>query len=150
MASTISAGTTSGTAIAFTGDTTGNLAFTTQAGAYTQTLPNATGTVALTSSTQVCQAWVNYKGTATRGINASYNVSSVTFNSTGNYTINFTNAFVDGNYCAVSGVSYDLTTGSGMTVIKIASQSTTSMTILGQTNTGSSIDNALNSIAVFR
>jgi hypothetical protein len=45
MASTISAGTTSGTAIAIAGDTTGNLAFTTQAGTYTQTLPNATGTV---------------------------------------------------------------------------------------------------------
>jgi len=45
MASTISAGTTAGTAIAIAGDTTGNLAFTTQAGTYTQTLPNATGTV---------------------------------------------------------------------------------------------------------
>jgi hypothetical protein len=45
MASTISAGTTSGTAIAIAGDTTGNLAFQTSAGTYTQTLPNATGTV---------------------------------------------------------------------------------------------------------
>ena len=45
MASTISAGTSAGTAIAIAGDTTGNLAFTTQAGTYTQTLPNATGTV---------------------------------------------------------------------------------------------------------
>ena len=45
MASTISAGTTSGTAIAIAGDTSGNLAFTTQSGTYTQTVPNATGTV---------------------------------------------------------------------------------------------------------
>ena len=45
MASTISAGTTSGTAIAISGDTTGNLAFQTQAGANTITVPNATGTV---------------------------------------------------------------------------------------------------------
>jgi hypothetical protein len=45
MASTISAGTSAGTAIAIAGDTSGNLAFTTQAGTYTQTLPNATGTV---------------------------------------------------------------------------------------------------------
>jgi len=45
MASTISAGTSAGTAIAIAGDTSGNLAFTTQAGTYTQTLPNVTGTV---------------------------------------------------------------------------------------------------------
>jgi hypothetical protein len=45
MASTISAGTSAGTAIAIAGDTSGNLAFTTQAGTYTQTVPNATGTV---------------------------------------------------------------------------------------------------------
>jgi hypothetical protein len=46
----------------------------------------------------LCRAWVNYKGTATRAIRGSYNVSSVTYNSTGDYTINFTNALVDGNY----------------------------------------------------
>jgi len=45
MASTISAGTTSGTAIAIAGDTTGNLAFTTQAGTNTITVPNTTGTM---------------------------------------------------------------------------------------------------------
>jgi hypothetical protein len=44
MASIISAGTTSGTAIALSGDTTGDLAFTTQAGANTITVPNTTGT----------------------------------------------------------------------------------------------------------
>jgi hypothetical protein len=43
MASTISAGTTSGTAIAISGDTSGNLAFQTQAGANTITVPNASG-----------------------------------------------------------------------------------------------------------
>jgi hypothetical protein len=51
------------------------------------------------------KAWICYKGTTTRGINSSYNVSSVTFNSTGNYTINFTNAFTDANYSYVTGVA---------------------------------------------
>ena len=46
----------------------------------------------------LCRAWVNYKGTATRAINASFNVSSVTYNSTGDYTVNFTNAMPDANY----------------------------------------------------
>jgi hypothetical protein len=43
-------------------------------------------------------AWVNFNGTSgTR--NASYNVSSVTRNSLGNYTITFANALSDANYC---------------------------------------------------
>ena len=45
MASIISAGTTSGTALNLSGDTTGNLAFTTQAGANTITIANQTGTL---------------------------------------------------------------------------------------------------------
>jgi hypothetical protein len=45
MASIISAGTTSGTALNMSGDTTGNLAFTTQAGANTITIANQTGTL---------------------------------------------------------------------------------------------------------
>jgi hypothetical protein len=47
MASTISAGTTAGTALNMTGDTTGNLAFQTGAGANTITVPNGTGTMAV-------------------------------------------------------------------------------------------------------
>jgi hypothetical protein len=47
MASTISAGTSAGTAIAISGDTSGNLAFQTSAGTYTQTMPNGTGTIAV-------------------------------------------------------------------------------------------------------
>jgi len=57
-----------------------------------------------TSSTNCIQgsakAWVNYKGTSTVSIRASYNVSSVTVNGTGDYTINFTNALADANYAA--------------------------------------------------
>jgi hypothetical protein len=49
MASIISAGTSSGTALNFTGDTSGNLAFQTGAGANTMTVPNTTGTLALTN-----------------------------------------------------------------------------------------------------
>jgi hypothetical protein len=47
MASIISAGTSAGTAIAISGDTSGNLAFQTQAGANTITVPNGTGTMSV-------------------------------------------------------------------------------------------------------
>lgn len=49
MASIISAGTTAGTALNVTPDTSGDLAFQTQAGANTITVPNATGTLATTA-----------------------------------------------------------------------------------------------------
>jgi hypothetical protein len=44
------------------------------------------------------KAWVNFNGVSGATIRASYNVSSVTRTTTGTYTINFTNAFVDANY----------------------------------------------------
>jgi hypothetical protein len=53
------------------------------------------------SGTQVgtlCRAWVNFNGVTTATIRASFNVSSVTRNGTGDYTVNFTNAMSDANY----------------------------------------------------
>jgi hypothetical protein len=73
-----------------------------------QTISN--GTVS-TSSANVIQgsakAWVNFNGTGTVAINASYNVSSITDNGTGIYTVNFTNAFADANYCVTCENSRD-------------------------------------------
>lgn len=45
-----------------------------------------------------CRAWVNFNGTGTVAIRASGNVSSITDNGVGDYTINFTNAMPDANY----------------------------------------------------
>lgn len=50
----------------------------------------------------LCRAWVNFNGSAAT-IRTSFNVSSVTLNGTGDYTVTFTNAFADANYCAVFG-----------------------------------------------
>jgi hypothetical protein len=44
------------------------------------------------------KAWVNFNGVTTATIRASYNVSSITRNGTGDYTVNFTNALTDANY----------------------------------------------------
>ena len=46
------------------------------------------------------KAWVNFNGTGTVAIRGSYNVSSITDNGTGEYTVNFTNAMTDANYVA--------------------------------------------------
>jgi hypothetical protein len=52
-----------------------------------------------------CRAWVNFNGTGTVAIRASGNVSSITDNSTGNYTVNFTTAMPDANYAAITGIA---------------------------------------------
>ena len=45
-----------------------------------------------------CRAWVNFNGTGTVAIRASGNVSSITDNGTGNYTVNFATSMPDANY----------------------------------------------------
>lgn len=61
-----------------------------------------------TSGTEIgtlCRAWVNFNGTGTVAIRASFNVSSITDNGTGDYTVNFTTAMPDVNYAPVFGFS---------------------------------------------
>jgi len=45
-----------------------------------------------------CRAWVNFDGTGTVAIRASGNVSSITDNGTGDYTVNFATEMPDRNY----------------------------------------------------
>lgn len=49
-----------------------------------------------------CRAWVNFNGTGTVAIRASGNVSSITDNGVGLYTVNFATAMPDANY-AIAG-----------------------------------------------
>ena len=49
----------------------------------------------------LARAWVNFNGTGTVAIRAAGNVMSITDNGVGDYTVNFTNAMPDANYCPV-------------------------------------------------
>lgn len=60
---------------------------------------NAQGTAPI----YACRAWVNFNGTGTVAIISSRNVSSVTDNGVGDYTINFTTAMPDVNYAIAFG-----------------------------------------------
>jgi hypothetical protein len=67
------------------------------------------GTVNATGLANGVKAWVNFNGTGTVAIRASFNVSSITDNGTGDYTLNFTNAMADSNYAvAISNVGASL------------------------------------------
>jgi len=60
-----------------------------------------------TSGTEIgtlCRAWVNFNGTGTVAIRAQFNVSSITDNGVGDYTVNFTTAITDANYSMVATV----------------------------------------------
>ena len=47
------------------------------------------------------KAWINFAGAATPTIRGSFNVSSITDGGTGIYTLNFTTAMPDVNYCVL-------------------------------------------------
>jgi hypothetical protein len=97
-----------------------------------------------------CRAWVNFNGTGTVAIRASGNVSSITDNGTGDYTVNFTTAMPDANY-AVSGTS----TVDGLAVTFLTASSNTAYTaancrLLSVTAAGSTVDRTAISVAIFR
>lgn len=85
---------------------------------YTLTLPETTGTLALTTQaiTQTtgsapyygARAWVNFNGTGAVAIRADENVTSITDNGVGDYTVNFTTAMPDVNYAVVGGSGNNL------------------------------------------
>lgn len=60
-----------------------------------------------------CRAWVNFNGTGTVAIRAQFNVSSITDNGTGDYTVNFTNAMADADYTVGGGVHYSTSATDG-------------------------------------
>jgi ApbE superfamily uncharacterized protein (UPF0280 family) len=70
----------------------------------TNTLSNVAGTASTAIENAIngsAKAWVNFNGTGTVAIRASYNVSSITDGGTGTYTVNYTNALANVNYCAI-------------------------------------------------
>ena len=75
---------------------------TTISGTNGVTFPDSTS---MQTGQQACKAWVNFNGSGTVAIRDSYNVSSITDNGTGNYSVNFTNAMPDVNYSVVVGQS---------------------------------------------
>jgi hypothetical protein len=80
------------------------------------------------------RAWVNFAG-SNGSINASGNVSSVTRNSTGNYTINFTNAMPDANY-AVAGYTRN-SAGTGLNLVASTSNGSAPTTTALRVEVGS-------------
>lgn len=92
----------------------------------TNTLSNAAGSASVPVDTVIsgsAKAWVNFNGTGTVAIRAAFNVSSITDNGAGDYTINFTTAMPDANYSATANAAE--TTGAVRAVSAVANTTTT-------------------------
>jgi hypothetical protein len=129
----------------------------------TQTLTNKTlttpnidsaqfATVSGTAPLYACRAWVNFNGTGTVAIRASGNVSSITDNGTGDYTVNFTTAMPDTNYstlCTCGQVGGG--TGNRVNVGTVSQPFTTAVRVLNAlgSNTASD-DSTYYGVAIFR
>jgi len=109
-------------------------------------------TIPATASNQSgAVAWVNFNGLsgASPVIRASYNIASVVRNSTGNYTVTFTSALVDANYCLTSLAS---TYAGNSPTISLSATPTASAFTIQTMNSGSGTvaDQNLVCVAVFR
>lgn len=71
----------------------------------------------LTGLDSPIKAWVNFNGTGVVAIRASSNVSSITDNGTGDYTVNFATAMSNANYAVTAVGQLDETDTNGQVPI---------------------------------
>jgi hypothetical protein len=99
-----------------------------------------------------CRAWVNFNGTGTIAIRGSSNVTSITDNGAGDYTVNFTTAMPDANYAVThalssQGAAYHICVviSTNIATMRFATRYVTSF--IGDV---ANQDSPINSIAIFR
>ena len=98
------------------------------------------------------RAWVNFNGTGTVAIRAGYNVTSITDNGTGDYTVNFTTALPDINF-SINGTCSSTSAGNNCPTVfdnsPVRARTTTSSSIRTM-DTGNFGDVVWANIAIFR
>ena len=109
-----------------------------------KTALNATGNAPI----YACRAWVNFNGTGTVAIRASGNVSSITDNGLGDYTVNFTTAMSDTSFSCLGMGSMGGNSGGNLKELDSTSRLTTSVRLL---NVGSAFtDPVFCNVSIFR
>lgn len=103
-----------------------------------------------TAPVYAARAWVNFNGTGTVAIRASGNVSSITDNGTGDYTVNFTTAMVDANYSVTGSCAQSGSGGRWMQVSAAANQTTTAYRVNTYNNSNAATDLEYVQTAIFR
>lgn len=96
------------------------------------------------------KAWVNFNGTGTVAIRAAGNVSSITDNGVGDYTVNFTTAMADANYSAVANSGDTGTPGNQGRIAEPQTLATGSVRIVTYGGSFTKTDFNLVTVAIFR
>ena len=107
---------------------------------------------------QVVKAWVNFNGRtasspftdANGGIRNSFNVSSVTDNGVGIYTVNLENALEDSNYCITGSAGDAVITYGDRQISAYPLTSSTCRVVTGQTASANTYDSTHCNIAIHR
>ena len=131
-------------------DTASDVVLTVPAGTSTM-VTNATLPTQLNASGDApiyaCRAWVNFNGTGTVAIRASGNVSSITDNGAGDYTVNFTTAMPDANYAANINPAVS---SPNMLAIRVSSQLAAGVRVNTVDAAGTLFDPSAICVAIFR
>lgn len=109
---------------------------------------NASGTAPIYAT----RAWVNFNGTGVVAIRASGNVSSITDNGTGNYTVNFIDNMEDANY-TVSGTATNITDPTSINdeaVMHPLNMLVSSVDIGVNSNNSAQVDSVVTSVVITR
>ena len=125
------------------------------------TAPELSGAQTGSAPIYGCRAWVNFDGTrneadtgaSTNGANvkirASGNVTSVLKNGTGDYTVTFTTAMVDANYCSTLSINTGSVTGSQFTIGELSASISTAPTVRSTTQLRLNISTTAPTVANF-
>jgi hypothetical protein len=90
-----------------TSATTGTFSSTPADGSITFAKLSTSTTEADNVAKRTAKAWVNFNGIGTVGTRDDFNVSSITDNNTGDYTINFSTALSSASYCVTGCATHD-------------------------------------------
>jgi len=98
----------------------------------------------------LAKAWVNFNGTGTVAIRASFNVTSITDAGVGSYTVNFTTALTDANY-SFSGTCGSPGVTNGYVIIAGSPAATASaLPLVALSSAGAAFDSSIFTCSVFR
>jgi hypothetical protein len=99
----------------------------------------------------LARAWVNFNGTGTVAIRASGNVTSITDNGPGDYTVNFTNAMPNANYATQVTLAQQLAAYTVSSGVDAGTAQTSSAVRIGIINSSfAREDRTIVNVAIFR
>ena len=102
------------------------------------------------TATEIATAWVNFDGSGTVSIRDQLNVSSITDNGTGNYTVNFSTALADANYSATFTSRRAATNDDSLCrIARTGTYSTAGVQVLTSTGGNTAVDSSIVNCVVF-